>query len=243
MQTRRNFLRNVAVFGGLATISQFGRTTGGMAFALDSHEGGGDFELPPLPYDYAALEPHIDKKTMTIHHDKHHAGYVRKLNAALADHPDLKKRSVEDLVAKLGTLPKAVQKGVRNAGGGHANHTLFWDVMGPGKGGEPTGSLAKAIDSSFGGFSKLQETFSKKSGSVFGSGWGWLVVDSGKLSIVTTPNQDNPLTMGRTPILGIDVWEHAYYLNYQNRRADYIKNWWNVVNWPNVAKRFEKAMG
>ena len=198
-------------------------------------------ELPPLPYGFDALEPHIDKRTMEIHHGKHHAGYVSKLNAAIEKHPDLGDWSVEKLVAQLSEVPEDIRGAVRNNGGGHANHSLFWQIMG-GSGGEPSGELAAAIDSELGGFASFQEQLSTAAATRFGSGWGWLTVDaSGKLGVQSTPNQDNPLTEGRTPILGVDVWEHAYYLNYQNRRPDYVKAWWNVVNWDTVAERYAAA--
>ena len=200
-------------------------------------------ELPPLPYGSNALEPHIDQRTMEIHHGKHHAGYVNKLNAAIEKHPDLGDWSVEKLVAQLSEVPEDIRGAVRNNGGGHANHSLFWQIMG-GSGGEPSGELAAAIDSELGGFASFKEQLSTAAATRFGSGWGWLTVDaSGKLGVQSTPNQDNPLTEGRTPILGVDVWEHAYYLNYQNRRPDYIKAWWNVIDWDAVAERYAAARG
>ena len=202
------------------------------------------FTLPPLPYDYKALEPHIDEQTMRLHHDKHHATYVNNLNAALEAHPDLQKKSLEELLAGVDRLPEAIKAPVRNNGGGHANHTMFWEMMAPGGAKEPNGELAEAINSSFGGFSQFKEQFAKACTGRFGSGWGWLVADrSGKLNIESTPNQDTPLMSGKTPVLGCDVWEHAYYLKYQNRRPDYVTAWWNVVNWTDVAQRFEKARG
>ncbi len=197
------------------------------------------YVLPPLPYAFDALEPHIDARTMEIHHGKHHQAYITNVNAALEAHPDLLKKPVEELVAGLNGLPEAVRTAVRNNGGGHANHSLFWTIMGPGKGGEPGGALGKAIAASFGDFAAFKDTFAKAAMGRFGSGWAWLVSDkSGKLQVVSTANQDSPLTDGATPILALDVWEHAYYLNYQNRRADYVAAWWNVVNWENVAGRF-----
>jgi Fe-Mn family superoxide dismutase len=202
------------------------------------------YELPPLPYDYNALEPHIDQQTMQIHHDKHHQTYVTNLNNALADSPDLANQSVEDLIKKLDRVPEASRTAVRNNGGGHANHTLFWQIMAPNGGGQPSGALAEAINSSFGSFDAFKEQFTKAATTRFGSGWAWLVVDgSGGLQITSTPNQDSPLMEGKTPILGLDVWEHSYYLKYQNRRPEYIAAWWNVVNWPEVAKRYEAAKG
>jgi len=197
------------------------------------------YVLPPLPYAFDALEPHIDARTMEIHHGKHHQAYITNVNAALEAHPDLLKKPVEELVAGLNSLPEAVRTAVRNNGGGHANHSLFWTIMGPGKGGEPGGALGKAIAATFGDFAAFKDAFAKAAMGRFGSGWAWLVSDkSGKLQVVSTANQDSPLTDGATPILALDVWEHAYYLNYQNRRADYVAAWWNVVDWENVAGRF-----
>ena len=202
------------------------------------------YELPPLPYDYNALEPHIDQQTMQIHHDKHHQTYVTNLNNALADSPDLANLSVEDLIKNLDRVPEASRTAVRNNGGGHANHTMFWQIMAPNGGGQPSGALAEAINSSFGGFDAFKEQFAKAATTRFGSGWAWLVADgSGGLQITSTPNQDSPLMEGKTPLLGLDVWEHSYYLKYQNRRPEYITAWWNVVNWPEVAKRYEAAKG
>lgn len=196
------------------------------------------FALPPLPYDYAALEPHIDAETMRIHHDKHHAGYVNNLNAALEGHADLAGKGVEALLAGINTVPEKIRTAVRNNGGGHANHTLFWEIMTPGGPAEPVGKLADGISKEFGGLAVFKEQFGKAATSRFGSGWAWLVADSkGGLSIESTANQDSPLMEGKKPILGIDVWEHAYYLKYQNRRADYIAAWWKVVNWAEAAKR------
>ena len=199
------------------------------------------FELPPLPYDYAALEPHIDTQTMQIHHDKHHATYVTNLNAAVKDYPDLASKDIVEILRNINDVPEAIRTAVRNNGGGHANHTMFWEIMGA-NGGSPSGALAKAIDEAFGGLSGLQEKINDAGAKRFGSGWSWLVTDgSGKLSVLSTANQDSPYMDGQTPILGVDVWEHAYYLKYQNRRPDYLKAWWNVVNWTAVADRFEKA--
>ncbi len=195
-------------------------------------------ELPPLPYDYNALEPHIDERTMRIHHGKHHAGYVSKLNAALEGHSALQNKSIEDLLRDLNAVPEGIRTAVRNNGGGHYNHSIFWPSMSPNGGGEPGGALASAISSAFGSFDQFREQFSNAAASVFGSGWAWLVKNSdGSLSVVTTPNQDNPISKGQYPLVGLDVWEHAYYLHYQNRRPDYIKAWWHVVNWEAVAQR------
>ena len=201
------------------------------------------FELPPLPYPEDALEPSIDSRTMSIHHDKHHAGYTNNLNAALADHPDFAAKSIEDLLGDLEALPESIRTAVRNNGGGYANHSLFWTIMGPNGGGAPSGDLAEAIDDAFGSFRRpSRKQFSKAAATRFGSGWAWLYVNGdGKLAVGSTPNQDTPLMDGDTPILGLDVWEHAYYLNYQNRRPDYISAWWDVVDWDAVAKNFAAA--
>ena len=199
------------------------------------------YELPSLPYSYDALEPHIDARTMEIHHTKHHQAYINNVNGALAEHADLAAKSVEDLVAGLSDVPEAIRGAVRNNGGGHANHSFFWQIMGPGKGGSPSGELASAIDGKFGGLDTFKGEFAKAGATRFGSGWAWLVVDGGELAVMSTPNQDSPLTEGKTPILGLDVWEHAYYLNYQNRRPDYIAAFWNVVNWDKVAELYQAA--
>jgi len=197
------------------------------------------FKLPELGYAFNALEPHIDARTMEIHHGKHHAAYTNNLNAALEKHSDLHNRSAEDLIKNLNTLPEDIRTAVRNNGGGFINHNLFWDIMRPGGAQKPEGNLAKEIDSAFGSFDAFKEALTKAAVGRFGSGWGWLVVDSsGKLAVVSTPNQDNPITDGARPILGVDVWEHAYYLNYQNRRPDYVAAWWHVVNWSTVADRY-----
>jgi superoxide dismutase, Fe-Mn family len=194
--------------------------------------------VPPLPYDYNALEPHIDEQTMRIHHDKHHAAYVNNLNAALEKHPELAGKSVEDLVKGINTVPEDIRAAVKNNGGGHINHTMFWEIMGPGKGGEPTGRIGDAIKSSFGDFEKFKAQMNDAGVKRFGSGWAWLIDAGGKLTIESTANQDSPLMEGKKPLLGIDVWEHAYYLKYQNRRPDYLAAWWSVVNWDAVNKRF-----
>jgi Fe-Mn family superoxide dismutase len=196
-------------------------------------------EVPPLPYAYNALEPHIDEQTMRIHHDKHHAAYVNNLNAALEKAPELQSKSVDDLVRGINTVPEEIRTAVRNNGGGHVNHTMFWEIMGPGKGGAPTGRVGEAIASSFGSFDSFKEQFAKAAVGRFGSGWAWLIDAGGKLAIESSANQDSPLMEGKKPILGLDVWEHAYYLKYQNRRPDYISAWWNVVNWDEVNKRFK----
>ncbi len=199
------------------------------------------FTLPPLPYAYDALEPHIDKETMTIHHDKHHAAYVTNVNAALEGKSDLASKSIEELISNLDAVPEDIRTAVRNNGGGHANHSLFWEMMTPGGAKEPTGELADAIKSSFGSFDDMKKKFNEAGTKRFGSGWAWLVkTKDGKIDIISTPNQDNPLMDGHQPILGNDVWEHAYYLKYQNRRPDYLAAWWNVVNFDKVAEQFSK---
>jgi len=200
-------------------------------------------EVPPLPYSFDALEPHIDAQTMQIHHDKHHAAYVTNLNKALESHPDLQSKSVEDLLRGFNNVPEAIRTAVRNHGGGHANHSLFWQIMGPNGGGNPSGDLAAAIDRDFGSFQSFKEKLTNAAAGQFGSGWGWLVADGGKLDVIARPNQDSPLTEGKTPLLGVDVWEHAYYLKYQNRRPDYLAAWWNTINWQAVADRYSRARG
>ena len=199
-------------------------------------------ELPPLPYAHDALEPHVDTQTMQIHHGKHHAAYVTNLNKALEGAPDLQGKSAEELIKNLAAVPDAIRGAVRNNGGGHVNHTMFWNLMAPNAGGAPTGALADAITAAFGSFDDFKAKFEAAGVGRFGSGWAWLVVDKdGKVAITSTPNQDNPMMEGQTAILGVDVWEHAYYLKYQNRRADYLKAWWNVVNWNAVAKLYAAA--
>jgi Fe-Mn family superoxide dismutase len=198
------------------------------------------FTLPPLPYDYAALEPNIDARTMEIHHTKHHQGYVNNLNAALEKAPALQSKTLDALLSDLGAVPDSIRTAVRNNGGGHWNHSMFWTIMAPKAGGDPGGPFAEALKRSFGDFATFKEQFNAAASGRFGSGWAWVTADaSGALKIESTPNQDNPLMEGRYPVMGVDVWEHAYYLKYQNRRADYLAAWWNVVNWGEVAKRFE----
>jgi superoxide dismutase, Fe-Mn family len=199
------------------------------------------FELPQLPYAEDALEPHIDKETMNIHHTRHHNTYVTNLNNALAGNEELLSKSVEEVIANLDAVPEAARTAVRNNGGGHANHSLFWQILSPNGGGAPTGELADAISSKFGSFESFKEEFAKAATTRFGSGWAWLSVSGGELEVSSTPNQDSPLMEGKTPILGLDVWEHAYYLKYQNKRPDYISSFWNVVNWDEVSKRFNQA--
>ncbi|QWU16828.1 superoxide dismutase, Fe-Mn family [Paenibacillus sophorae] len=199
------------------------------------------FELPALPYPNDALEPHIDATTMEIHHDRHHNTYVTNLNAALEKAPELQGKGLEELISNLDAVPEAIRTAVRNNGGGHANHSLFWETIGPNAGGAPTGALASAIDSELGGFEKFKEDFAAAATTRFGSGWAWLSLKDGKLAVTSTPNQDSPVMEGATPLLGLDVWEHAYYLKYQNKRPDYIKAFWNVVNWDAVGKRYDSA--
>ncbi len=200
------------------------------------------YEVPPLPYDYNALEPHIDEQTMRIHHDKHHQAYVDNANKAL-DGTEWADRPVDDVLKNLAAVPEEKRAAVRNNAGGHANHSLFWQIMGPGGGGAPSGDLADAIDAAFGGFDGFKEKLSQAGITRFGSGWGWLVWNGTGLEVMSTPNQDSPVSEGKTPLLGIDVWEHAYYLNYQNRRPDYVAAWFNVVNWDEVARRYAEAKG
>jgi Fe-Mn family superoxide dismutase len=200
-------------------------------------------ELPPLPYAFDALEPHIDAKTMEIHHDKHHATYVAKLNEALDKEPGFQGRGLEELLRGINDVPESIRGAVRNHGGGHANHSLFWEVMGPSGGGEPTGDVAAALARDFGSFQAFKEKLTNAAANQFGSGWGWLVLADGKLDVVAKPNQDSPLMDGKTPLLGVDVWEHAYYLKYQNRRPDYLAAWWNTINWQAVDGRLRRARG
>jgi len=206
------------------------------------------YELAPLPYDYAALEPFIDAETMKFHHDKHHQAYINNVNTALADYPSLAAKPIDELVADLANVPEGIRGAVRNNGGGHSNHTFFWSIMGPvgseGVGGEPTGEIAAQIAKDFeGGFEALKKAFNEAGAKQFGSGWAWVVYSDGKLKVTSTPNQDSPLTQGLKPIIGNDVWEHAYYLKYQNLRPKYLENWWNVVNWTEINKRFAAAKG
>lgn len=199
------------------------------------------YELPELPYAYDALAPSIDEETMHLHHDKHHNTYVTNLNKAIEKHPELGEKSIEELVSDLTAVPEEIRTAVRNNGGGHANHSFFWKILSPTGGGEPTGELKEAIESTFGSLDRFKEEFAAAAAGRFGSGWAWLVVDGGKLAITSTPNQDSPLSEGKTPVLGLDVWEHAYYLNYKNVRADYIKAFWNLVNWEEAAKNYAAA--
>ena len=199
------------------------------------------YTLPELPYAYDALEPYIDVETMHLHHDKHHNTYVTNLNAAIEKHPELGEKSVEDLISDMNAIPEDIRTAVRNNGGGHANHTFFWEIMAPNAGGQPTGAIKEAIDETFGSFDEMKAAFKTAATGRFGSGWAWLVVNNGKLEITSTPNQDSPLMDGQTPVLGLDVWEHAYYLKYKNVRPDYIEAFWNVVNWDKVNELFAAA--
>jgi Fe-Mn family superoxide dismutase len=199
------------------------------------------YTLPPLPYAYDALEPYIDAQTMQLHHDKHHAAYVNNLNAAIEKHPELASRPLEALLRDLNTVPEDIRTAVRNHGGGAWNHTLFWEIMAPNAGGAPTGELARAIEAAFGSFENVKAEFEKAAYGRFGSGWAWLVKNDSGLAVISTPNQDSPFSEGWIPLLTLDVWEHAYYLKYQNRRAEYVTNWWNVVNWDEVARRYANA--
>ena len=233
MMTRREALKTTALAAAGTVLASNSQVFGQAAPA-------GPFTVPPLPYAFDALEPHIDARTMEIHHDKHHAAYVTNLNKAVADFPDLGKKPVEELLKDLNAVPEKVRAAVRNQGGGHYNHTLFWQVMKKGGGGEPKGELAAAIEKSFGGYSGFKEKFADTATKTFGSGWAWLVLDGKDLKIESAPNQDTPLSQGKHPLLGIDVWEHAYYLKYQNRRPEYIAAWFNVINWDFVTERFAK---
>src|SRR5262245_44251139 len=232
MLTRRDMLhRSVAGAAALALAPLVGR-------AADPQ---GPFTLPKLPYAFDALEPHIDAKTMEIHHDRHHKAYVDNLNKAVAGNEELTKKSIEEIITTVGGVTSAIRQAVINNGGGHYNHSMFWVIMGPKGGGQPKGALGKAIDEAFGSFDQFKEKLSDAAMKRFGSGWGWLVLGKEKLEVLSSVNQDSPLMKGQSPILGIDVWEHAYYLKYQNKRADYIKAWWNVVNWDAVGERYEAA--
>ncbi len=245
MMTRRCAVKT-AFFtaAGISTSLTFIRLFGQAPPAIPSPPPlSGPFRLPPLPYSVDALEPHIDAQTMQIHHDKHHAGYILNLNRALADQPELQKKSPEELIRNIAALPERIRSAVRNNGGGHVNHTLFWQMMKKNGGNKPVGELAKAIDKHFQNLAGFQEQFTKAATTLFGSGWAWLTIGPGKeLRIETTPNQDTPISANRTPLLGIDLWEHAYYLRYQNVKADYFKAIWNVINWEEASKRFDSHL-
>jgi Fe-Mn family superoxide dismutase len=220
-------------------MSRSGRSW--LTYPMNDRRNTVAYELPPLPYDYAALEPHIDEATMKLHHDKHHQAYVTNLNGAVEKHTELGKKSPEELLKDLSSIPEDVRKVVQNNGGGHVNHTMFWQIMKPKGGGEPSGDIAQQIKADFGSFEDFKKQFNETTAKQFGSGWGWIIFVGGKLKIVTTANQDNPISQGSYPILGNDVWEHAYYLKYQNKRPDYLAAWWNTVNWDEVNKRFATA--
>jgi Fe-Mn family superoxide dismutase len=237
MITRRDVLKNLAFGTGALAFG----TCIGFAQAPAAPEAEGVFKLPPLGYDYDALEPFIDTETMKLHHDKHHAAYVSKLNQAIAAAPGLEKKPIEEILANLDAVPEAVRKDIRNQGGGHANHSLLWQTLKKSEGAKAAGELGKAIDATFESFPKFQEAFATAAGKVFGSGWAWLVWKDKKLAIESSSNQDSPISTGGFPLLGIDVWEHAYYLKYQNRRADYIKAFQNVINWEFVAERYNSV--
>ncbi|WP_009632235.1 Fe-Mn family superoxide dismutase [Synechocystis sp. PCC 7509] len=238
---RRKLLFLLGATGGAVALSSW-RSSGLMDTAIaQPTPASNTISLPPLPYDYNALEPHIDAQTMRFHHDNHHATYVKNLNAALEKYPNLKSQSVEQLLTNLESVPEAIRTTVRNNGGGHVNHSMFWQIMKPNGGGEPTGAISKAIAADFGDFATFKKQFNEAGTKRFGSGWVWLVRDDGKLKITTTPNQDSPLIDGNYPIMGNDVWEHAYYLKYQYRRADYLTAWWNVINWDEVNNRLAQA--
>ena len=237
---RRDFLFLAGASISTMALGSFAKST--LAQSLnDSSEG--PFELPPLPYDYNALEPYIDEETMRFHHDKHHAGYTKNLNKAVSKYPELASKSAEDIVRDINSVPADILVTVRNNGGGYVNHQMFWEIMSPNGGGTPTGAIATAITSTFGSFEAFKEQFNDAGAKQFGSGWAWLVLDSNKqLKVMGTANQDSPLMDGMYPVMGNDVWEHAYYLNYRNRRGEYLQQWWNVVNWTEVNKRYQQGM-
>lgn len=237
MMTRRDALKKTALSAAVVSVAMVPDSLKAQAAAAPA----GPFKLPALPYAFDALEPHIDAKTMEIHHGRHHQAYVTNLNKAVSGNADLAKTSLEELIRHLEDVPEAVRTAVRNNGGGHYNHTLFWQTMKKGGGGQPKGALAKAIEKKFGSFDKFKTDFSDAAMKVFGSGWAWLMLDEKELKIVSTPNQDVPLTHSKQPLLGLDVWEHAYYLKYQNKRVDYVSAFFNVIHWDYVAERFEKA--
>jgi len=243
MMTRRHALKTTALTSlALATASTVSIVNAQPApGSTATPAAGGAFTLPPLPYSFDALEPHIDAQTMQIHHDKHHAAYVANLNKAVDEFPELGKMPIEDLLKDLTAVPEKVRTAVRNQGGGHYNHSIFWQMMKKNGGGEPSAELAKAIDKKFGSFSAFKDQFTKAALGQFGSGWAWLVLDGSELTIESGPNQDSPIRVGQRPLLGLDVWEHAYYLKYQNRRPDYITAWFNVINWDYVAQRFQNG--
>jgi superoxide dismutase, Fe-Mn family len=238
---RRHFLFLLGASIGAFALDSCASAENAPAVSQTTPKAQDVYSVPPLPYAYDALEPHIDQATMQFHHDKHHATYVKNLNAALDKHPELKSQTVEEMLSNLNSVPADIRKMIRNNGGGHVNHSMFWEIMKPQGGGEPTGAIASAINQSFGSFADFKKQFNEAGASRFGSGWVWLVRNNDKLEITTTANQDSPLSEGKYPIMGNDVWEHAYYLKYQNRRADYLDAWWNVLNWDEINKRFAAA--
>ncbi len=250
---RRNFLRLLGTTLGVITLDGCQIPPDNYSASVTSStspkntklaENSQGFQLTPLPYEYDSLEPYIDKETMQFHYGKHYAGYIKNLNRAIAKYPELGDKSAEDLLRSLNTLPEDIRTAVRNNGGGYVNHKMFWEIMIPNGGGEPQGKIAAAIDESFGNFDSFKQKFNAAGGGRFGSGWVWLVLGKdGKLKVISTPNQDSPFLTGDYPIMGNDVWEHAYYLNYQNRRGDYLNAWWNVVNWSEVNRRYEEGVG
>jgi Fe-Mn family superoxide dismutase len=241
MMTRREALKTTAMAVTACAIGSTIPSARSQTAPSAPNASGGPFTLPPLPYPYDALEPHIDAQTMQIHHDKHHAAYVANLNKAIAESPELGKKSIEELIQNLNSVPEKIQTAVRNQGGGHLNHSLFWQMLKRG-GSKPSTEIGSAIDKSFGSFSAFKDKFTEAATKVFGSGWAWLVLDGGDLKIETSPNQDSPLSHGKQPLLGLDVWEHAYYLKYQNRRPEYIGGFWNVIDWNFVAERHAKFL-
>ncbi len=242
MIARRRLLFLLGAVAGSAALDVW-RSPSAISLSLPGKQEDGPFTLPPLPYEYSALAPTIDAETMQLHHDLHHAGYVKNLNAAVSDYPALRAMSPEELIEQLDSLPEDAQAAVRNNGGGHLNHSMFWEIMSPDGGGEPVGAIADAIASTFGSFDEFKSAFNEEGKKRFGSGWAWLVLNGDQtLQVTNTGNQDSPLMNGLIPIMGNDVWEHAYYLNYRNRRAEYLDAWWNVVNWPEVNRRYEMAM-
>ena len=240
MMTRRDALQKTALAAGALVVAT---VPAPLQVQGAAQAPAGPFKLPPLPYGFDALEPHIDARTMEIHHDRHHQTYVTNLNKAIAGQATWEAKGIEAIVRQIDDVPESIRTAVRNSGGGHYNHTLFWQMMKKNGGGQPKGDLAKAVDKAFGGFDKFKEEFSGAAAKVFGSGWAWLIVEGKQLKVVSTPNQDTPVMKGHQPLLGIDVWEHAYYLKYQNKRADYVTAFFNVINWDYVADRYEKFKG
>ena len=240
--SRRNFLLCIGAGIGAGLLGKIKPSKAQSLLSLSKRENYSPFELPPLPYAYDALEPYIDAETMRFHHDKHHAGYTKKLNQAVAYYPQLANRSLEQILSDIKLVPLDIYPTIRNNGGGYCNHSMYWESMSPDGGGEPTGAIAQALEKTFGSFENFKEQFNKAGSQQFGSGWAWLVLDGKQLEVMGTANQDSPLMYGKQPILGNDVWEHAYYLKYRNRRGEYLKQWWNIVNWEEVNKRYKQAI-